>query len=75
MGKQFLFIVAPNKNSLYGENMPARLSCQVDRHREVNHIPELLLFDSSENPFYNTGSHSAKKTTETDPHNLLKKVI
>ena len=74
MGKQFLFIVAPNKNSLYGENMPARLSCQVAEKSDIerlrpwleqtgiNYVDLFQLFSSqNEILYYKRDSHWNQK--------------
>ncbi len=42
LGKKFLFTVAPNKNSLYGENMPGRLSYQITEKSNVERLKPWL---------------------------------
>lgn len=61
-GKQFLFVIAPNKNALYGENMPdtgisdPRKDAE-NLHREltsrqVAYVDLFALFDAQEKPLY-----------------------
>lgn len=38
LGKTFLFTVAPNKNSLYGENMPERFSCRIAEQSNMERL-------------------------------------
>ena len=38
LGMEFLFTVAPNKNSLYGENMPRRLCYQVEAQSDMERL-------------------------------------
>lgn len=42
LGKTFLFTIAPNKNSLYGENMPKRYRKQVDEESDAERLKPWL---------------------------------
>lgn len=74
LGMEFLFTVAPNKNSLYGENMPRRLCYQVaaesdmDRlifwleREQVNYVDLFRLFREQEEVlYYQRDSHWNQK--------------
>lgn len=74
LGMEFLFTVAPNKNSLYGENMPRRLCYQVsaesDMERllpwlekeQVNYVDLFSLFrEQQEILYYQKDSHWNRK--------------
>lgn len=71
LGKQFIFTIAPNKNSLYGQNMPSRYQVRVAEksdaerlipylHSEgVNYADLYSLFSESDGPalYYKRDSH------------------
>lgn len=38
LGMEFLFTIAPNKNSLYGENMPKRFAYQVEQQSDAERL-------------------------------------
>ncbi len=42
LGKEFIFTVAPNKNSLYGENMPDMLSYHIAEKSDVERLKPWL---------------------------------
>lgn len=42
LGKKFLFTVAPNKNSLYGENMPERYSYHIEEKSVMERLKPWL---------------------------------
>lgn len=42
MGKQFLFTVAPNKNSLYGDNMPAQEQHIITEQSNIDYLTPKL---------------------------------
>lgn len=64
LGMEFLFTVAPNKNSLYGENMPQRFGYQVEdesdlerlafwlEQEQVNYVDLFGLFREQEEVLY-----------------------
>ena len=64
LGKDFVFTIAPNKNSLYGENMPDRYQYQIaelsDRERlepwllseQVNYVDLYRLFEAQDEVLY-----------------------
>lgn len=74
LGMEFLFTIAPNKNSLYGENMPQRLCYQVaaesdtDRlifwleREQINYVDLFSLFREQEEVlYYQRDSHWNRK--------------
>lgn len=84
LGKTFVFTIAPNKNSLYGENMPKRLRYQVaeksDAQRllpwlvreNVNYVDLFALFEEQEETlYYARDSHWNEKGAVLVYHTLL----
>lgn len=84
LGKTFVFTIAPNKNSLYDENMPKRLRYQVaeksDAQRllpwlvreNVNYVDLFALFEEQEETlYYARDSHWNEKGAVMVYHALL----
>lgn len=84
LGKTFVFTIAPNKNSLYGEHMPKQLQFQVagesDAQRllpwlmreNVNYVDLFALFkEQEETLYYARDSHWTQKGAVMVYHTLL----
>lgn len=84
LGKTFVFTIAPNKNSLYGENMPERMRYQVAQKSDaqrllpwlvrenVNYVDLFALFGEQEEIlYYARDSHWNEKGAVMVYHALL----